>query len=63
MVFYFNGGVLKIPLKELILVAGLKPATSLKNELLHRYFSRVLTTDFRTPLFQNNSHWLLLVLI
>ena len=35
----------KIPSKELILVAGLNPATLLKNGLLHRYFSRILTTD------------------
>ena len=26
-----------------------------KNELLHRYFSRILTANFRTPIFQNTS--------
>ena len=26
-----------------------------KNELLHRYFSRILTANFRTPIFQNIS--------
>ena len=55
--------MIKIPLKELILVAGLNPATLLKNGLLDRYFSRILTTDFIIPFFQNNSQWLLLVLL
>ena len=27
----------------------------IKNELLHRYFLRVLTANFRTPIFQNTS--------
>ena len=27
-----------------------------KNELLHRYFSRILTANFRTPIFQNTSY-------
>ena len=26
-----------------------------KNELLHRYFSRILTANFRIPIFQNTS--------
>ena len=26
-----------------------------KNELLHRYFSRILTADFKTPIFQKTS--------
>ena len=26
-----------------------------KNELLHRYFSRILTANFRAPIFQNTS--------
>ena len=25
-----------------------------KNEVLHSYFSRILTADFRTPIFQNS---------
>ena len=27
-----------------------------KNELLRRYFSRILTVNFRTPIFHNTSH-------
>ena len=26
-----------------------------KNEVLHKYFSRILTANFRTPIFQNSS--------
>ena len=33
-----------------------------KNELLHRYFSRIWTKSLRTPFLQNTSWWLLLTL-
>ena len=31
-----------------------------KNELLHRYFSSVVTADFRISIFQTRFQWLLL---
>ena len=56
-IWSYNGR--KIPLKKSIF-SKVEGNNFTKNELCHRYFSRIVTAHFRIPIFQTRFQWLIL---